>query len=126
MTVTTDAVVLQAPVKPNINHHETVFGGSASALAILAAWTLIQVRFRAEGLDYRLVIQQNTMEYIQPIPGQFTAHASLEDPEAWQKFTRVLARKGKARIAVSSTLVYANQVNGRFSGKFVALSMKNT
>ena len=30
-------VVLTAPVAPNINHRETVFGGSASAVAILAA-----------------------------------------------------------------------------------------
>ena len=30
-------VVLTAPLAPNINHRETVFGGSASAVAILAA-----------------------------------------------------------------------------------------
>jgi thioesterase domain-containing protein len=29
-------VVLSAPLAPNINHRETVFGGSASAVAILA------------------------------------------------------------------------------------------
>jgi thioesterase domain-containing protein len=38
VTVDAGTVVLRAPLEPNINHRETVFGGSASALAILAAW----------------------------------------------------------------------------------------
>jgi thioesterase domain-containing protein len=35
--VAADGVTLRAPLAPNINHRETVFGGSASAVAILAA-----------------------------------------------------------------------------------------
>ena len=35
--VDADGVTLQAPLAPNINHRDTVFGGSASAVAILAA-----------------------------------------------------------------------------------------
>lgn len=44
-----EGVVLSAPLAPNINHQETVFGGSASALAILAAWSLVHVRLQASG-----------------------------------------------------------------------------
>jgi thioesterase domain-containing protein len=42
-----DGVVLYAPLAPNINHRDTVFGGSASAVAILAAWSALYVRMRA-------------------------------------------------------------------------------
>ena len=35
--VTNNSVILTAPLQPNINHRLTVFGGSASALAILSA-----------------------------------------------------------------------------------------
>lgn len=35
-----NGVTLRAPLAPNNNHRETVFGGSASAVAILAAWAL--------------------------------------------------------------------------------------
>ena len=35
-----EAVRLSAPLAPNINHRATVFGGSASAVALLAAWAL--------------------------------------------------------------------------------------
>ena len=34
-----DGVTLRAPLAPNINHTNTIFGGSASAVAILAAWS---------------------------------------------------------------------------------------
>ena len=65
-----DAVILLAPLAPNINHRDTVFGGSASALAILAAWSLLHVRLRAEGITGRLVIQRNSMEYERPVSGR--------------------------------------------------------
>ena len=35
-----ESVVLSAPIEPNVNHRETVFGGSAAAVATLAAWTV--------------------------------------------------------------------------------------
>ncbi len=121
VSVEHSAVVLLAPLAPNINHRDTAFGGSASALAILAAWSLLQTRLRAQDIASRLVIQRNTMEYEQPILGEFTAHSTLEQPAHWQQFTRMLARKGKARITVSSVLQHAGQVVGRFTGEFVAL-----
>lgn len=39
-----EGVVLSAPLAPNINHRDTVFGGSASAVASLAAWSLLHTR----------------------------------------------------------------------------------
>jgi thioesterase domain-containing protein len=38
VAVDASGVTLAAPLAPNINHRDTVFGGSASAVAILAAW----------------------------------------------------------------------------------------
>lgn len=118
---TPDHVVLGAPLQPNINHRETVFGGSASALAILSAWTLLHVKLSAAGYQTRLVIQRNSMHYDQAILGDFTAHAISPAAEAWKAFTRMLERKGRARIAVSSTLLCQGQEVGRFEGEFVAL-----
>ena len=122
VSVGEDAIVLRAPLAPNINHSESVFGGSASALAILAAWSLPYVRLAAAGIAQRLVIQRNSMEYLRPMTGEFTARSTLADPDAWQRFTRGLARKGVARIAVSAELQCAGEVSGRFSGEFVAFA----
>lgn len=114
-------LVLSAPLAPNINHRETVFGGSLSALAILSAWSLVHTRLRALGLEARLVIQRNTVHYDQPIAGTFTATATLPSPQTWDAFLRTLSRRGKARIALSSVLECDGAVGGRFEGHFVAL-----
>ena len=126
VSVDEDAIVLSAPLAPNINHRETVFGGSASALAILAAWSLLHTRMQREGIAGNLVLQRNTMEYGKPICGEFTARSSLAPAEDWPKFIRTLARKGKARLTVTSVLECAGEVVGRLSGDFVALSQPTT
>ena len=119
-------VRLRAPLAPNINHRETVFGGSASAVAILAAWSLLHLRLRADGLSSRLVIQRNTMDYGLPILGEFTATASLAAPDACPRFLRTLARMGKARAEVQAVLEADGKVVGRLTGEFVALSSEQS
>ena len=117
-----DRLVLGAPLESNINHRDTVFGGSASALAILSAWSLVHTRLKQQELSARLVIQSNTMRYDRPIAGDFTATAALADIGAWDRFIATFLRRGKARIAVVSTLDCDGQTVGAFEGAFVALA----
>lgn len=122
-SIDADAVALQAPLAPNINHRHSVFGGSAAALAMLAGWALLHVRLRAAGIAGRVVIQRNTMEYRHPILGPFLARATLEHPERWELFTRTLVRKRRARVAVSAALgpvEHVERVAALFAGEFVA------
>lgn len=114
-------VLLRAPLEPNINHRETVFGGSASAVAILAAWALLFTRMKTHGLDQRLVIQRNTMYYDAPICGPFTARASLATVEHWDWFLQMVRRKGKGRVSARSVLEFEGRTVGRCDGEFVAL-----
>ena len=121
VSFTAQEVILNAPLPPNINHRDTLFGGSASAVAILAAWSLLHTRMLDAGISSRLVIQRNTMDYHLPVLGTFTARAFLEEPAGWLKFLDMLKRKGKARITVSAVLEYDGQLAGSLSGEFVAL-----
>lgn len=116
-----DAVIVTAPLEPNINHRATVFGGSASAVGILAAWSLLHLRVRDAGLTAQLVIQRNSMEYDRPINGAFSARAELATPERWELFRKTLERRGRARITVNSVLEFDGETAGRLSGDFVAL-----
>lgn len=116
-----DSVTLSAPLVPNINHRATVFGGSASAVAILSAWALLHTRLVSEGMASRLVIQRNTMSYELPILGTFTAKSAIASNDEWNRFLRMLTRKGKARIAILSALYFENEIVGQFEGEFVAL-----
>lgn len=115
-----DAVVLSAPLAPNINHRETVFGGSASALAILSAWSLVRVRLGDE-CACRIVIQRNSVEYEAPVTGSFTARAELADADAWPRFLQMLERRGRARVAVRAVVESEGVVGARFEGTFVAI-----
>lgn len=117
-----DKVVLRAPLAPNINHRDTVFGGSASALAILSAWTLLYVRLQQDGLRSRVVIQRNSMEYLHAIADEFEAHAAVEDVGLWQRFVQMLARRQRARITVRAVLYCHGQKVGEMEGVFVALA----
>jgi thioesterase domain-containing protein len=113
-------VTLAAPLAPNINHRETVFGGSASAVAILSAWTLMYLRLKSEELNVRIVIQKNTMTYERPITGRFTASAAISDPAAWRRFADTLKRKSRGRVTVRSVLCQNTEKVGEFEGDFVA------
>jgi thioesterase domain-containing protein len=124
LEVSEDSVRLSAPLAPNVNHRATVFGGSASALAILAAWSLLHVRLRASFPAVSIVIQRQSTSYNRPIQGTFSARATLALPDDWPRFVRLLARRGKARIGVASLLDYAGHEVGRFSGDFVAFNQR--
>ncbi|MES2450870.1 MAG: YiiD C-terminal domain-containing protein [Pseudomonadota bacterium] len=115
-----DSVVLSAPLEPNVNHKSTAFGGSISALGILAAWSLVHLRLLDEGLICEVVIQSNQMDYDRPITGTFAASSSLSDPAAWPAFLKILTRRRLARIEVRSELIFEEKVVGRLSGRFVA------
>ena len=119
-SATPESVTLSAPLEPNINHKSTVFGGSASALAILAAWSVLHLRLLDEGHDCEIVIQSSQMDYDRPITGTFTATSSLTDPSAWPTFLNMLTRKRRARIEVQSVLTFEAATAGRLKGRFVA------
>jgi thioesterase domain-containing protein len=112
-----DHIVLSAPLTPNINHLSTVFGGSASAVAILAAWALLYVRLKQARLPSHLVIQRNTMKYERPIAGKFIAFSSMEDPSAWKRFQEMLKRKQRARISIKVTI----RCNGENVGEMMEI-----
>ena len=125
LEIANEGVVVSAPLAPNINHRDTVFGGSASAVAILAAWAFVHTRLLSEGIKSRLVIQRNKMEYDLPIDGTFTAHSSLANPLDWDKFTQTLQRRGRARITILCVLKYQGQEVGHLEGQFVAMRIED-
>src|SRR3569833_1205949 len=97
---TPEHVLLFAPLAPNINHHQTVFGGSGVVLATLSAWTLLHLRLTHERLGANLVIQRSAMEYERPIPGDFEAACAFTVETACQKFRSTLERRGRARMTL--------------------------
>ena len=123
LTATVAGVKLAAPLAPNINHRDTVFGGSAVALAILSAWSLLHIRLRAASISSRIVIQKSTMNYERPIIEDFVVSSLILDSTSWSKFMNTLERKHRARISVAAVLHCQGEKVAEFMGEFVALSM---
>jgi len=121
---TAGQVRLCAPLAPNVNHNETIFGGSAAALAILSAWALLHLRMERAGLSARLVIQSSGMQYERPIAGDFEALCQFSDEPAWERFRTTLARRGRARLRLTAHLVYQAQRMASFEGEFVAIDSR--
>ena len=66
------------------------------------------------------MIQRNSMDYLAPIAGDFTATATIGAETNWDGFLRMLSRKGIARVTVGAELEYEGAVAGRLTGEFVA------
>ena len=114
-------VTLYAPLEPNINHRDTVFGGSASAVAILAAWSALFVHMQAAGLAGRIVIRRNTMSYERPIASGFTARAAAPGEAALAALAAAVWRRRPARVHASSVLASEGRRVGALDGEFVVL-----
>jgi len=114
-------VLLSAPIGPNINHHQTVFGGSGVVLATLSAWTLLHLRLAKLAGPAQLVIQRSSMEYQKPIPGDFEADCAFGDDAAWDKFQLMLKRRRRARMTLQARLLHESHDMGLFVGDFVAM-----
>lgn len=123
--VQNDCISLRAPLTPNINHTNTVFGGSASALAILSAWSLLYVHMSNLNIVCSIVIQRNNMEYEKPIHGSFSANSYITHPELLAQFMKTLSRRGKARIEISSLIKHEDKIVGKFNGEFVVVKEKD-
>lgn len=112
------AVVLAAPLEPNINHRGTGFGGSIATLATLAAWSAVR-RIVPDGTT--LVIAREEVDFVSPVTGAFAARCSLDDGAA-DVFLSGLERRGKARMTVSAAVYSEGELVARFEGQFVAIA----
>jgi thioesterase domain-containing protein len=115
-------IILKAPFTNNINHKQTVFGGSLHAVATLACWSLLHLNV-AEIMEdnYQIVIASSEIKYIAPVASDFKAECKIPEAAIWDKFIHMLRKKGKSRMHLNAQIHQANQLCVAYSGVFVAL-----
>lgn len=119
-TVDTNRVILTAPLEPNINHKCTAFGGSLYSVAVLCGWSLIYSRLHDLQLHSgHIVIQSSEVNYLLPVDGTIRAICTLQDPEAFDKFTKIYKRKKIARIELNTQIVFQEKIALDFTGQYV-------
>ncbi len=115
------SISLGAPLAPNLNHRNTAFGGSLSALAILSGWALLHLTLRERRIPNRLVIQRSTLDFREAVDGDFTASSTLPVAAEWDRFLSTLARHDRARVSVPGAIHCASKMGGSHEGVYVAL-----
>lgn len=117
-TSSRDQVELIAPLKSNLNHKKTAFGGSISVIAILSGWSLVFLHL--QGSKNEIVIQESTISYLKPVTNDFSSISSYEENAEWKKFVQSFHRRGKGRITVMSKLICNGELVATHSGTYVA------
>lgn len=122
-----EVVRVRIPLAPNINHRGTVFGGSASALAMLAGWGRVWTLLYAQQLRATIVIRRNTMEFDRPMPSAVTAVCHTPERIFLDGFFESLRSRGKARLTLP-VMIYdeENRQACKFSGEFVVVGAQIT
>jgi len=120
-----EKVVLEAPFLNNINHKQTVFGGSLHAVTTLACWSLLHINLTALFKDpIQIVIASSEVKYLAPVTSDFKAECLHPDIDSWERFLAILRRKGKARLQLNAKIFEKDQLCVDYSGVFVAIHHK--
>jgi thioesterase domain-containing protein len=110
---------LTAPLGPNHNHLGTAFGGSLSALATLAGYSLLWLLLGSR--EAHIVIRESKIRYRRPVRGELHAVCRHPGETAWAAFAEQFGGTGKASLTLAAQIVEAGEVCVEFSGEFVAL-----
>ncbi len=120
LVVSEDEVRLAAPLAPNVNHRGTAFGGSIAALAVLAGWGWLRARLDGRTPVPRLVVQQQTVDFVAAGHADLVATCPAPPREAWERFVRTLDRRGRARLDLAVEVRAGDALVARFTGAYVA------
>lgn len=119
---------VSAPLAPNINHKQTAFGGSLYAVAVLAGWSLVNLRLAAfaENLPGRceVVIYHSDMRYLNGVNDDFIARVEQSDGLRADRFIQRLMRHGKVSCTETIEVEQGGEVKGRLAAKYVVLLKK--
>lgn len=117
-------LTLRSPEAPNRNAHGTTFGGSISALGLLAGWGLINLRLAEVGIDAEVVVQRSCVDYRSPLLGEVEAIALMPSDDDWSRFLRTYERRGRARLRliVEISGETGEAPGGVMEGVFVAMA----
>jgi thioesterase domain-containing protein len=117
-------VRLAAPLPPNRNHHQTAFGGSVAALAVLAGWSWLHARLALHCPRVSLVIQRQELDYREPVDGDFEAICVAPAVEAWDRFVQTLLARGRARLGLAASVLCRGREAASFRGQYVAVAAR--
>ncbi len=112
-----------APIQPNINDKQTVFGGSSAALMTICGWTLIKANLEQLGVDNDVVIYQAKNKWLKAQQDDLIIKASIDTNTDWQALCHQLKHKNRSqKLTINcEVLNQQNQVCSKMLGQYVIL-----
>jgi len=93
-----DTIVLQAPLCANINDKGSVFGGSSSALMIIAAWSLIKLNCVESEIDADIVVHKNTTHWQKALFTDLIIKAQFKGVVDFEEIKQTITKKKHQRL----------------------------
>ena len=115
-------VEFMLPLKPNVNHVGTAFGGTILACQAVSCWGWLLNFFEANGIEgAKVVLKSSTSAFKKPVESNFRVVCRGVGPQQQQKCRLDLLKKGRADLKITSEA--ANHA-ATFSGEYVILLSK--
>lgn len=114
-------LIASAPLKANLNHMGSAFGGSISMLSTLTGWAMVRLLLDEMKQKAEILIQESDIEYLQPIRDDLTVVCEPPDASAIERFHEMLERWGRARLELKCKIYEAGERAVTFIGQYVAL-----
>jgi thioesterase domain-containing protein len=118
MEASLSQIVLSAPLKPNLNHLSTAFGGSLYSLLVLAGWSWIWLRMQEDGLQGQIMIRSACIDYAAPVSSDFSATCQGAEAASWQRAARLFQKRGMAKICLESWVESGGKRAVSFQGDY--------
>ena len=113
-------MTLEAPLKPNVNHLQTAFGGSINAVATLAAYAFLWLELRHQS-SVHVVIAESSIRFRRPVRGAIRAVCRPPPSVALATLKTTLADTGRARVRLQVEIKDDLVSAAEFEGEFVAI-----
>jgi thioesterase domain-containing protein len=111
-----ESLTVTAPLAPNINPHQSAFGGSLFSIAALAGWGLMQIKLSELLLDCNTVVMSGEVSYARPVFEQLRCVCRLPNDSA--KVFETLVREGAASTTLTSVFKSNNKDAMRLAAKY--------
>lgn len=117
-----DYAEIAAPLKPNINHFGTVFGGSLHSVLILSCYSWLFNLLEENGFSTHVVLKSSTVKHAGPVQKDFSAICKSPEPEATERFIKTMQKKKRAQITLKSSVQVDGKTVCELEGEFVGIN----
>jgi thioesterase domain-containing protein len=127
LEIADNELTASAPLAPNINDKQTVFGGSSAALMTIAGWSLIKTNLEHHGNHNDVVIYTAENKWLKAQSDDLIIKAKINLESNWQSISEQLREKKRSqKLTVNCQVMNQNnEVCSEMKGQYVILKTQN-